>query len=306
MPNKTKRLGFPEVRRVLSHSGTAGRPRSFISDEFSMLGESSFVEGLINFNTPYIIEDVRLVLLVKGRIKVTANLVDYEAEAGSLFVINYGAVLQAREMSDDLVVIGMMISPTLVRTILGDRQLRVMDLSAGVAFVRPGDDEVLLARRMIDNVWDILQAYGFAREVVHPSLRAFMEYVEMLYNRATHADPLSRRGDSHASSSGQSIFNRYVQLVNQHCAEEHNIGFYADKLCISNHYLSSVIKKTSGLTAKQWIDKALITQAKMMLKSTDLQMAQITSRLNFPNPSFFSKYFKHHSGMTPQQYRNNE
>ncbi len=74
-------------------------------------------------------------------------------------------------------------------------------------------------------------------------------------------------------------------------------------LCITSHYLGTVVKQQSGVTAKAWIDKALVTKAKMMLKSTDLQAAQIASQLGFPNASFFSKFFKRLTGATPQAYR---
>ncbi len=299
MSNNTKRLGFSEVKKAIMHLDTLRAFRSIVTDELVILRDSPFIEGLVRLNTPYIMEDVRIGMVVNGRARVTVNLIDYEVEAGTLVVIDYGAVIQPREVSPDFSVIGMMISPGLARTVLGDSQPKVMDMPTGVAFVRQGGDEFLIARRMLENIWDLLHWYGFVREVIHPALRAYIEYVEMLHNRESQGQPRS-------ASRGGTILNRYIQLVNLHCAEAHNIEFYADKLCISNHYLCSVIKRSSGLTAKEWIDKALVTQAKMLLKSTDMQMTQITNRLNFPNPSFFSKYFKRLTGMTPQEYRNAE
>ena len=67
--------------------------------------------------------------------------------------------------------------------------------------------------------------------------------------------------------------------------------------------MSDIIKKTSGLTAHDWIDRYTILEAKILLRSTNKTIQEISNELNFPNHSFFSKYFKHHMGMTPKAYR---
>ena len=62
------------------------------------------------------------------------------------------------------------------------------------------------------------------------------------------------------------------------------------------------MKKVSGKAAKEWIDEAITTRIKVELKHSDKSIAQIAYDLNFPNPSFFSKYFKRMTGMTPHEY----
>ena len=74
-------------------------------------------------------------------------------------------------------------------------------------------------------------------------------------------------------------------------------------MCITVRYLSTMIRKASGVTAKEWIDRSLVTQAKVMLSYSGRNVAQIADELNFPNASFFCKYFKRLTGCTPQQYR---
>ena len=65
----------------------------------------------------------------------------------------------------------------------------------------------------------------------------------------------------------------------------------------------AVIKKSLGKNPKSFIDEALIADAKLQLRTTDLSVKQICDKLNFPNPSFFGKYFKQHVGMSPNVYR---
>ena len=114
-----------------------------------------------------------------------------------------------------------------------------------------------------------------------------------------------QQADQLASSRSreQTIFDRFLQLVTQHCAEHHQIGYYADRMCLTERYLTTVIRQTSGTTAKDWIDRALITRIKIELRHTDKSAAQIADEMHFANPSFFSKYFRRLTGMTPGEYK---
>lgn len=102
----------------------------------------------------------------------------------------------------------------------------------------------------------------------------------------------------------QQLFNRFMEELNQHFREQHEIAFYADKLCITPKYMSQIIYQVSGKFAKDWIQEHLILESKALLKSNKYTVLQISEILNFPNPSFFSQYFKRAVGCTPKQYQN--
>jgi YesN/AraC family two-component response regulator len=74
-------------------------------------------------------------------------------------------------------------------------------------------------------------------------------------------------------------------------------------MCLTEHYLGTVIRQASGITAKEWIDRALIEHIKIELKYSDKPIVQISEEMNFPNPSFFSKYFKRLTNQTPLEYK---
>lgn len=99
------------------------------------------------------------------------------------------------------------------------------------------------------------------------------------------------------------LYFEFIQLVAKyhHCQRE--VDFYADKLCITSRYLSSICKEVSGITSKGCIDHHIINHARLLLVTTDNTILQISEELNFPNSSFFSKYFKKHVGVTPKVYR---
>jgi len=64
------------------------------------------------------------------------------------------------------------------------------------------------------------------------------------------------------------------------------------------------VRQASGITAKEWIDRAIVTRIKVELRHTDKPVAQISDEMGFPNPSFFSKYFKRLTGITPAAFKN--
>ena len=82
------------------------------------------------------------------------------------------------------------------------------------------------------------------------------------------------------------------------------MSFYADKLCISTRYLSTIVRSVAHSSAKEFIDRAVILEIKMMLQSTDLSVQEIAYRLRFPDQSYLGRFFKKHTGESPTEYRN--
>jgi AraC-like DNA-binding protein len=104
--------------------------------------------------------------------------------------------------------------------------------------------------------------------------------------------------------SGQNmLFDRFIDLVQNNYREQRNVGFYAGRLCLTPKYLSKVIENSSGAPAGEWIDRYVILEAKTLLRSTDMNIRQISDKLNFPSQSFFGKYFKRIAGVSPKEYR---
>ena len=113
-----------------------------------------------------------------------------------------------------------------------------------------------------------------------------------------------RNTTSQTTSRSRMIFDQFIKLVSEYHTKYRNVGFYADKLCLTPKYLSKLIKTASGRSAPEWIDAYVILEAKNLLKYSDITIKEIVYRLNFPNQSVFYKFFKARTGMTPSDYRN--
>ncbi len=103
-------------------------------------------------------------------------------------------------------------------------------------------------------------------------------------------------------SRKEEMIRQFFLLVSEHLKESKDVSFYANKLCVSPKYLSSLIKQTIGKPAKECIDYCVILESKLMLRSS-CTIQEISQELNFPNQSFFGKYFKKHTGVSPLHYR---
>ena len=109
-----------------------------------------------------------------------------------------------------------------------------------------------------------------------------------------------------ALSRSEEICKTFSHLVIQHYTTERNILYYAKQMNITPTHLSNTVKHVTGKTVMDIISEVVIVDAKAQLKSTNIPIHEISDSLNFPNVSFFGKYFKRLTGMSPQQYRNSD
>lgn len=92
-------------------------------------------------------------------------------------------------------------------------------------------------------------------------------------------------------------------MVSENFKTQRDIGFYADRLCVTNKYLSTLLKQHTGMTALEWIERHVVLYAKSCLSSTTMSVQQISDELDFPSQSVFGKYFKRVEGLSPKAYR---
>lgn len=99
------------------------------------------------------------------------------------------------------------------------------------------------------------------------------------------------------------ICKEFSLLVLKNANETREVSFYAGELNISPRYLSECVRQVTGHSPSGWISITVIHNAKQLLADGSLSIQQISDMLNFPNPSFFSQYFRKHTGTTPKEYR---
>ena len=96
---------------------------------------------------------------------------------------------------------------------------------------------------------------------------------------------------------------KFMSLLAENFKNQRDIGFYADKLCVTSKYLSTMLKQETGMTALDWIERHVVLYAKSCLSSTSMTIQEISDELDFPSQSVFGKYFKRVEGISPKTYR---
>lgn len=99
------------------------------------------------------------------------------------------------------------------------------------------------------------------------------------------------------------LYNRFLSLIAEHYQEAHDVGFYADRLCITSRYLSQVTDKVVGKTPKHVIADYVMSEAKVLLNSSRLTVQEIADRLGFSSQALFGRFFKSQEGRSPSAYR---
>lgn len=99
-------------------------------------------------------------------------------------------------------------------------------------------------------------------------------------------------------------FNTFYQLLQENYHTEHMIDWYANKMCLTPKYLSSLIRNATGKSAAKWIDEVLVLHAKRLLCTRrDLTVQQIAFSLGFKENATFCRFFKDQTGLRPSEYR---
>ena len=111
------------------------------------------------------------------------------------------------------------------------------------------------------------------------------------------------RPDEVKSYRVRELFNRFMMLLEKDYKISRDVNYYAEKMNISSKYLTNIVNQVTGHTPKTIIDQYVILQLKMHLKRTTQSIKEMAWEFHFADVSFFCRYFKKHTGLTPQQVR---
>lgn len=161
-----------------------------------------------------------------------------------------------------------------------------------------GLDSILMLYRQIKLVLQNQERIVYVRRIVMGMLQSLTFVCLSIF----HSDVTAR--DSFTSRSHQdSVYQRFLKLVQMHYTQHHDIKFYANRLCISPKYLSQIVQRASGKHAKTLLEDYRLNEAKSLLKSQRYTVNEVSEMLSFASPSHFCQYFKKKTQMTPLQYQ---
>lgn len=253
------------------------------------------------FKYPVRIDAFVFVVCSDGLIEIDYNLYKLTLPSNSMFLYNPGTIVQinalkpsrlnimvfTRDFIDELGI--KLDNIPLQYNIIRERH--IFPLSEGTC----GELRSLMS--MTGEFIGLSKSNPYQKELVCAAFRTFIyrAMYELNSSYGASAAFLPAQENNH--------FDRFMRLLDENYKRQHSIRFYSDKLSLSPKYLSAIIKKVSGKLATEWIDEYVILEAKNLIKYSSMSIQEISYALNFPNQSFFGKYFKRHTGISPKAYR---
>ena len=243
----------------------------------------------------------------KGHFKCTINLTEYHIHDGMLAINIPNNIIQLEpvDQNDELVELTILaVSPQYMTTLSSDLGKIFVDAISMLQspIMEMGPEEVDLATqyfKLIDNVINTDSEYR--NDSISYLLTSVFYLIGGMVKKRLEAE--ADNDEKTPSTRHKRVFESFIELVEKHHQKERSVSFYADKLCITPKYLSQIVKNVSGFSAPDIINKYVILEAQHLLRHSDLSVKEIADQLNFPNQSFFYKYFKAHTGYTPNSYR---
>lgn len=107
-----------------------------------------------------------------------------------------------------------------------------------------------------------------------------------------------------AKGKGLYLFNRFKELVDDKFTIIHSVKEYASILSVTPSHLNETVKDISGKSAKDHIKDRQLLEIKRLLSHSDLNISEISDKMNFQDQSYFSRFFKKSVGMSPADFRN--
>ena len=259
------------------------------------LALSKFGDNLHTFGEPTKLTHAIIVICTAGHFRARINLKEYDIESPMVVTLMPGQIVEAMNQSINFQGYTIALSRRFIDLInLPGWQAHYMKL-----YNNPVNEVSSDTMQMMLTFYTILyraasnEENPFRLQVIENLIRVFFYGGISSFKREPTSTP----------SYKNSIVERFISLVEENYRTERLIGFYADKLCITPKYLSKLVKENTGRSAGDWIESHVILEARAMLQSSDLTIQQIATSLNFPNQSFFGKYFKRAMGVSPKQYR---
>lgn len=138
-----------------------------------------------------------------------------------------------------------------------------------------------------------------SQDLMVTQLELLLTYANRYYNRQF----ITRK------PVAQPIVTQFEKMLDEYFNDElydnklPNVAYFSDRLNISAHYLSDLLRKYTGQNTQQHIHSKLIEIAKTKLSTTNLSVSEIAYELGFEHPQSFSKLFKSKEKMTAVEYR---
>ena len=271
-----------------------------LSELSSQQEASLFRSGLEEWQEgPQVLTYGAILICRKGKARLNVNYKDWELYEGAVITLFPNDVVELK-VDEDFEVEILKYNPSLLRE--ASLQLE-QTVYSSLRKDRCRQDTPVVTN-IINGMFGLLKVYFDQSEctcisqLVLCQLKAFfIGFHEYLQRNPQY------RPDEVKSYRVRELFNRFMMLLERDYKISRDVNYYAAQMNISSKYLTNIVSQVTGHTPKTIIDQYVILQLKMHLKRTTQSIKEMAWEFHFADVSFFCRYFKKHTGLTPQQIR---
>ena len=262
--------------------------------DIRLLENETILDGL---HFPYKIDKVTQIVVTRGRFSCIVDLRTYSLDAPAVALFLPGQVVESFETDDDFTGFGIMMSSDFTDSMNLPISLQERLFIKNTQFYSISSEVVDVLSSVYRQVSSLIKQHDnpYKEDIIRHLFSAYY-YGLGYYMHGLQSKPSSL-------TAQQEKCEKFMSLVSEHFKTEREIEFYANKLCVSKKYLSSLLKQETGMTALEWIERYVVLYAKSCLTSTTMTIQQISDELEFSSQSVFGKYFKRVEGVSPKAYR---
>lgn len=294
METELVELSVPEIKELLGNKDNR--------DDFYVFRASSgdhYIEG-----RTLRMKAFTLILCTDGMENGSVNLRDVSINKGSLLMSFPGNVLKIESGYPMATVRGIMLSQDFMRMMNVDVK-NSMPLFMRLAYnpmihlTQKQQEDIERYLDLLENISDN-DNLAHRDQIVSGLVSSMFFRISDMYEQSTQVANDKERS---VRNRREEYFAKFITLLSNNFKRERTVGFYAEQMCVTPKYLSLLIKEFSGKSAAEWIDNYVITEAKTLLRYSTMSIQEVAYELSFSSQSFFGKYFKHLTGMSPSEYK---
>jgi AraC-like DNA-binding protein len=265
---------------------------------------SAEIKPLMIFNEPFRSNSFAVIVVQKGSLVFQNNFVKNTMNAKDIYLVTPGSLCELHEMSDDLEFISMGFKKEYLKeqgVFLNGAEIVHLFSSDLVHKFSLNDEEfedIVYSLRSLKKKINLPSTTPHFRDVIRHSFISVLYEVLIVYSKYRVFIPVKLNRQEELTTS-------FLNLLSENFKSEKRVHHYAKQLFVTSRHLSQVVKTVTGKTAGEIIDEMVINEAKVLLSSHVMNVSQVADELRFSDQSFFGKFFKKYTGISPSVYRSN-
>ena len=280
-------LSKMELDRMVNSDAPNDR-QNFITDDVSLITDNSLYRKNMPLQRIYQTANPEIILVMQGNADYNVNNLPYKLGKGDLFIVPIGTIFQVRFRSDDfkLKVIDYHLNQ--------DNKMNYYALWLKRHHLTESD--FFRVNHYYELIHECYSSHMEMRESVVYIVLALLHDINRILAKDGNQTVTLKREEQVYVDFMKLLMEDYDMLPRA-------ITYYSDKLNLNANLFGTIVKKVSGLSPLNWINRVTMDTARSMLINGSASMSDITRKVGFTEQASFTRFFKKEEGMNPLDYR---